>query len=166
MPYNRIIIIGSGGAGKSTLARKLAEKLNLPLYHLDKIHWLPGWKAISRDEFVRKQHEIFKEERWIIDGNYISTMAMRAEEADTIIFLDFNMFVCLKGVLKRYFSKEKRQDVAEGCKENLHLQFLYWIVTFRFHTKPKIKSILEQYKDRKKIFVLRKREEINIFFNN
>lgn len=161
----RVIVIGSGGAGKSTLSRKLAEKLNLPLYHLDKIHWLPGWKAIPRDEFISKQKAILEKEKWIIDGNYINTMRMRAEKADTIIYLDFPMLACLKGVLKRYFSKEKRPDAAEGCEENLDAKFIWWIITFRFHTKPKINKIFSANIN-SSILTLKNRNQVKLFIEN
>jgi len=47
----RIMIIGCGGSGKSTLARQLGEKLSLPVVHLDKLFWKPGWVHISQEEF-------------------------------------------------------------------------------------------------------------------
>ena len=48
----RVMIIGCGGAGKSTLARKLGEKTGLPVVHLDQIWWAPGnWQHIEKPEF-------------------------------------------------------------------------------------------------------------------
>ena len=47
----RILIIGNAGAGKSTFARLLAKKLQLPLVHLDKLYWQGTWEHLSREEF-------------------------------------------------------------------------------------------------------------------
>lgn len=159
----RIIIIGCGGAGKSTLSKELAKKLDLPLYHLDKIFWKPGWVEPPRSEFIAEQEKIIAEEKWIIDGNYISTIPLRAERADTIIYVNPPIRVCLYGALKRNFSKAERTDMAEGCVENFDMKFLSWIVTFRKHTAPKIEKILEENKSSKKIIELRSREEVNKF---
>jgi hypothetical protein len=56
--------------GKSTLARQLAERLQLPLYHLDRLFWRPGWQPTPRTEWVQIQQEIIAQDRWLIDGNY------------------------------------------------------------------------------------------------
>ena len=91
----RIVIIGCGGAGKSTLARQLGEKLDLPVVHLDGIFWLPGWVEMDRDEFDRRVREEMAKEIWIIDGNYNRTMPERIARCDTVIYLDFSRIKCL-----------------------------------------------------------------------
>ena len=96
----RIMIIGCGGAGKSTLARQLGEKLDLPVVHLDKLFWRPGWEHISREEFDRLHREALAQEKWIIDGNYDRTMGERVKYCDTIIYLDFSRAACLMGVAR------------------------------------------------------------------
>ena len=50
----KILVIGSGGAGKSTLARRLYEMTGIEIYHLDKIFWQPGWASIAREELAEK----------------------------------------------------------------------------------------------------------------
>ena len=49
---NKILIIGCGGAGKSTLAKILDEKLGLPVIHLDKEFWRAGWKPLSKEQWL------------------------------------------------------------------------------------------------------------------
>ena len=66
----RIVIIGCGGAGKSTLARQLGEKLNIPVVHLDKLWWKPNWVESSREEFDAKLARELAKPRWIMDGNF------------------------------------------------------------------------------------------------
>ena len=84
----RVIVIGSGGAGKSVFAARLAEGTGLPLIHLDALYWKPGWVAPAPDEWDETMRRLVAGERWIIDGNYSRTLEMRMAACDTAIFLD------------------------------------------------------------------------------
>ncbi|MEI7024429.1 hypothetical protein [Paenibacillus sp. y28] len=70
----RIMIIGSGGSGKSTFARKLGALTGIPVYHLDALHWKPGWVPTANDERDLLMNGLVERETWIIDGNYSRTM--------------------------------------------------------------------------------------------
>jgi adenylate kinase family enzyme len=128
----RILIIGCGGAGKSTLARRLGEKLNLPVVHLDKLFWKPGWVESSREEIDEKIHLELQKPQWIIDGNFNRTLAERIKYCDTVIYLDFSRTACLFGVLKRIITTygTVRPDMGEGCPERFDLDFLKWVWNF------------------------------------
>jgi len=82
----KIAIIGSGGAGKSTLARQLSEKLAIDVYHLDALFWQPNWVLASRETQREIQSRLVRQDSWIIDGNYGSTFDLRLTAVDTIIF--------------------------------------------------------------------------------
>jgi len=64
----RIALVGPGGAGKSTLARRLGARLGLPVVHLDAEHWHPGWVETPAEEWAEKVRALASGERWIIDG--------------------------------------------------------------------------------------------------
>ena len=104
--YKRIVIIGNGGSGKSFLTRSLADILEYPVLHLDKVFWLPGWEHISREELVKIQKEFMSGDRWIIDGNYASSLDIRMKAADLAIYLDMNRLICLHGRNKQAEEKE------------------------------------------------------------
>ena len=125
----RILIIGCGGAGKSTLARQLGEKLDLPVVHLDKLFWKPGWVESTKDEIDEKIRQEMAKPRWIMDGNYNRTMPERVKYCDTIIYLDFSRVACLLGVLKRVITTygTVRPDMGEGCPERFDWEFLQWV---------------------------------------
>ena len=128
----RIIIIGCGGAGKSTLAQKLGEKLDIPVVHLDKLFWKPGWVEMPKDEFDELLRQEMAKERWIMDGNFNRTLPERIARCDTLIYLDFNRFTCLMGVLKRVLTTygTVRPDMGEGCPERIDFTFLKWVWNF------------------------------------
>lgn len=163
----RVIIIGCGGSGKSTLSRVLSEKTNLPVVHLDKLFWKEGWVNISREEFDNLLNEELKREEWIIDGNYDRTLKERLKKSDTVIYLDYPRMTCLLGVVKRVLSNygKVRPDMAEGCPEKFDLDFIKWIWNFNKEHRDKFYKILKEEKD-KQIYIFRNRKECNEFVKN
>ena len=125
----RIVIIGCGGAGKSTMARQLGEKLDIPVVHLDTLFWKPGWVEESPEEFDRKLAIELEKPQWIMDGNFNRTMPQRVAKCDTIIYLDFSRFACICGVIKRVLTTygTVRPDMGEGCPERIDFEFLKWV---------------------------------------
>ena len=137
---NRVMIVGSAGSGKSTVARRLGELLDLPVVHLDTLYWRPGWVESPPEEFREKVHLAVQGERWVIDGNYSETLDLRFERADTAIFLDIPRRTCMFRVLKRSVRQHGRirSDCAPGCPERLDWLFLKWIWTYPAHRRPRM----------------------------
>ncbi|MFB5677742.1 DNA topology modulation protein [Paenibacillus terreus] len=158
----KIILIGSGGSGKSTLAQKLGEILFIEVYHLDAIFWKPGWIATPKEEQKAVQKELTSRKSWIIDGNYGSTMDIRLQAADTIIFLDLSKWVCLYRVLKRRFQyrNKKREDMGEGCEERIDFRFLRWVWEYPEKHKPQILEKLNRLSKEKEIIILKSRNDV------
>ena len=98
----RVAIIGPGGAGKSVFAEALGRASGLPVYHLDRYYWRPGWVRVDADEWRAVQAELIARPQWILDGNYGGTMEMRFAAADTVVFLDYSALTCVIGVVKRF----------------------------------------------------------------
>lgn len=154
----RVAIIGPGGAGKSTLARRLGESTGLPVIHLDREHWRPGWVEPPRDEWSARVLQLAGGERWIIDGNYGGTMEPRLARADTIVFLDFPRWRCIYRVIKRriVYRDRPRPDMAAGCEEKLDLKFLRWIWDYPATRRPGILALLRAARaEGKTVVVLR-----------
>lgn len=120
--FKRIIIIGNSGSGKSWLGRRLAEITGLPLVHLDNEYWKPGWEKTPRGEWIEKQKTIMSSGKWIIDGNYNSTLEMRFDAADLVIFLDINRIVCIISAFMRH--GRKRPDLPDYLEEKIDSEFL------------------------------------------
>lgn len=154
----RVAIFGCGGAGKSTLARHLGKVTGLPVVHLDREHWQPGWVEPDRAEWHARVAELVAGERWIIDGNYGGTMEMRVERADTVVFMDFPRWLCLYRVSKRalVYRNRTRPDMTPGCDEKIDLKFYRWIWEYRESRRPGILEMLRAAKtEGKRVVVLR-----------
>jgi adenylate kinase family enzyme len=161
----RILVIGSGGAGKSTFAKRLAALLDIQLIHLDSLYWNPGWVETPKQEWKNTVKQIITRDSWVMDGNYSGTLDLRLEACDTVIFLDIARVICLWRVIKRTvaYQNKCRPDMAEGCRERLDIGFLLWIWNYRKRTRPKIVSLLKENSDTKEVVWLRTNEEVERF---
>lgn len=163
----RIMIIGCGGSGKSTLARQLGEKTGLPVVHLDKLFWRPGWVNLTREEFDVVHNAAIEEKKWILDGNFDRTMEPRIRRCDTVVYLDFSRIACLCGVMKRILTTygKVRPDMGDGCPERFDLAFLQWVWNFNKNKREKNYRLLEQYGD-KRIYILKNRKQVKEFLES
>ncbi len=157
----KIMVIGCHGSGKSTLSRKLHNITKMPLYHLDMMFWNEDKTTVSKDIFLQRLTEVLKEDKWIIDGNYSSTMEMRMNECDTVIFLDLPPDVCLDGVRQR---KGKQRSDIPWVENEDDEEFIEFIKTFNKEQRPTIITLLDKYNE-KNIFIFKSREEADVFLN-
>ena len=164
----RVIIIGCGGSGKSTLAKKLGKKTGLPVVHLDQIWWSPGnWQHMDRDEFEAILREEMEKPQWILDGNFRRTLELRLEKCDTVIYLDFNRFACLKAWLGRVIKNwgRARDDMAEGCNEKFDPEFALWIWNFNKNYRKHFHGLLKNQTG-KQVYILKNRRQVKRFLES
>jgi adenylate kinase family enzyme len=161
----KVLVVGSGGAGKSTFAGRLGERLGIAVIHLDSLYWRPGWVEPPKDEWLSKVEELLRLEAWVMDGNYSDTLELRFAACDTLILLDLPRAVCLWRVLKRLLMHwhRIRPDTAEGCPEKFSAEFLRWVWNYPKRSKPKVLRILEENAGGKRIICLRSRAEVKRF---
>lgn len=161
----KIAVIGSGGAGKSTLARRLGEILGMEVIHLDALHWKPGWVATPKQEWREIVEELAARDTWIIDGNYGATLDVRLAAADTVVFLDFSRSVCLWRAIRRriQYQGANRPDMAEGCREQIDWGFLVWIWRFRKISRPSVVQKIEAFGQDAKVIHLHSPREAERF---
>jgi hypothetical protein len=122
---DRVVILGRGGAGKSTTARRMGDLTGLPVVELDKHFWQPGPTALPKAQWTRVQGDLAAADQWIMDGDLgpYDVLATRLQRADTVVILDFPFHLCAWRALRR-------------SKENL--DFWWWTLTWRWASRPKL----------------------------
>ena len=158
----KVIVIGCPGSGKTTFSEKLNKCTGLPLFYLDAIWHKPDRTHISRDEFDRIMPEIFKKDKWIIDGNYNRTMETRIKACDTVFLFDLPTDICLQGATDRL--GKSRYDVP-WIDTKLDPVFKKQIEDFREKSLPDIYKLLNKYRNEKNIIIFKSRQQAEIFLN-
>lgn len=165
----RVSIIGCGGSGKSTLAVWLGSILELPVVHLDAVHWMPDWEKPPREVWQRQHRELLRGEAWILDGNYGGTMTERIAASDTVVLLALPRVTCLLRVFKRAIRHlgRSRPDLNPGCREQLpDREFLEWIWNYNRTRLPGILDDLERVRNEKNVVILRSRTQVTRFLDD
>jgi adenylate kinase family enzyme len=168
----RVVVVGSVGAGKSTLATRLSQRANLPVVHLDLLFWRAGWTPAPRDEALAELAQAVGGERWILEGNFLSSRDdgwdERFERADTVVFLDFPRRTCFWHVVKRVVRDRRasRPDLPDGCREGLGLSVIRWIWSYRATDRPRVLRILERLEGRIAVHTLRSDADVRRFLEN
>jgi adenylate kinase family enzyme len=128
----RVLILGRGASGKSTLAKRLGAITGLPIIELDKIFWRPGLIATPREQWVAMQEQLVAGDRWIIEGDLgpYDDLEVRLRAADTIIFLDFSLARCAWRAIRR---SHQRAD------------FWRWLLAYRYRSRPILRAAIANH---------------------
>jgi adenylate kinase family enzyme len=164
----KILVIGSSGAGKSILSRKLGEITGLPVIHLDFHHWRPGWTEPAKEVWEAQVTELLELDEWVMDGNFGGTMERRLQSCDTVVFLDLPRHICALRVVKRVltYHGDTRPDLAEGCPEKFDPAFLKWVWDFPNRSRPKVLERIAKVADRARVFRLKSNREVEEFLTS
>ncbi len=143
----KIIVVGNAGSGKTQFSKRLAEIMGLPLIHLDKEYWRPGWRETPREAWLEKHRELISGDEWIIDGNFSANLKERFLLADAVLFLDISRPRCYCNLLSRYVKNKgkQRDDLPEDCPEFLRPDQFKKVWYFPNTTRNKIMSYMMRY---------------------
>jgi len=163
----RILLIGCSGSGKSTFAQELAEKLELPVLHLDRVWHATDYSETATELLKQTQIEFAnKNDRFIIDGNYSGTMDVRIPHANLIVWLQVprrvSMYRVIMRSIKRNFRLEQRIDMADEFKEKLnreYWEFLKFVWNFEKNSKPRITTALEHKAEDCRVVVIKNKKD-------
>ncbi len=161
----RIVIVGSGGSGKSMLAKQMGAALGRDVVHLDRLLWKPGWVRVAPQEQEAVIAEAVSGPSWIVEGDHIRTQALRFAACDTIIFLDFSRQVCLWRTLRRFALNygKSRLGMADGCPERLNWTLLKWVWRYPLDNRAQVVDNIKRYAPGRKIVVLHSPKEVKRF---
>ena len=146
----RVVIVGRGGAGKSTLADRLGAITGLRVVHLDDLFWQPDLVAPPTDRWTAIQRELVKEPTWIMDGDLgpYDVLDVRLEAADTVVVLDLSLLRCAWRALRR---SRERAD------------FWRWLLTYRRRSRPLVMEAIAIHAAGADVHVLRSPRAVRRF---
>jgi adenylate kinase family enzyme len=159
---DRTVIVGCGGSGKTTFARRLGELLGAPVTHLDALYYDRDWKPMSGDRFAAMQHELVASPSWVIDGNYASTLPIRLGRADTVVFLDLSPVACLWGITRRRLhrvlrDRAGRQNAQTGIYDRITWEFVRYVWNYRRSMAPRVRGLIAEHAGDAQVHVVRSR---------
>lgn len=149
----RVVIIGPGASGKSTLARRIGQIIGLPVVELDKLFWQPGLIKMPADRWVDLQQKLASENAWIMDGDLgpYDAIEVRLRRADTVIFLDFSIVRCAYRALRR--SRER-------------VDFWLWLLRYRFRSRPFLLKAISAHNNTAAVYFLRNPNAVRQFMED
>jgi adenylate kinase family enzyme len=133
-PYQRIVVVGTTSSGKSTLAKKLAAKINASFIDLDALHWEPNWQEAPDEVFRERVRKTTQALTWVVAGNYHATRDLIWPRAEIIIWLDYSLPRIFWQLTRRTFSRWWKHELLWGTNyENLSTHFKLWSQESLYH---------------------------------
>lgn len=165
----RITIIGHAGSGKSTFARKISKKLNIPHLHIDEFWFeaggnklkqsdIQGWERV-RKHIEEKVVDFIKEDSWVSDGWYSRVQPIITEKADQVFFLDIPLHRRIFNHLKRIHGVNKNKELSKWDD----YKFVYTIIRRTFESNLKIKQFVHDHDNKVRTF--RNYKEVGEYLN-
>ena len=120
----RISVVGTTGSGKTTTAREISKRLQLPHIELDALYWAENWTGVPEDEFQARVRAAVEGERWVIDGNYSRIRNLVWGRAETVVFLDYTFWRVFWQLLRRTMRRSiRREALWSGNREEMRKSF-------------------------------------------
>lgn len=136
LPYQRIVIIGTTGVGKSTLAKQLAESIDGDYIELDALHWEPNWKKAPLDVFRARAEAATLSQRWVAAGNFQVLQDILWCKAEAVIWLDYSLALIFLQLLRRTVHRTiTREELWNGnVDHNIWMHMKFWSPNSHFNT--------------------------------
>ncbi|MGH1412483.1 MAG: AAA family ATPase [Pelagimonas sp.] len=161
----RVMIVGQPGAGKSYLGREIGRLTGLPVVHMDMIHWMPGWVERDKTDKLAMVHEVEISDAWVLEGGLSASYAHRLHRADTLIVLDFPLWLRSWRVFARTLRDygRSREDLPRECPERFSWEFWKWIWDTRHTSRAQNLRLISQAGQVTAVFHLQNRSDVTTF---
>jgi adenylate kinase family enzyme len=149
----RVVVLGRGAAGKSTLARQLAEMTGLPAIELDKLFWQSSLAPTQHAQWAELQELLAQNDSWILDGDLgpHDIVEVRLRAADTVILLDFGLLRCTWRAVRR---ARERAD------------FWLWVLNYRRDSVPYLRAMIARHSPNATVHILRSPTAVKGFLSD
>lgn len=159
----RIAVVGCGGSGKPHVAREVARLIGASVTHLDAEYFDSEWRPLPMDQFASRQRELVTSDRWVIDGNYNSTLEIRLRAADTVIFMDLPTATCLRGIVGRQVRHGHGQDRDNGVFNRITFDVVRYALSYRRKMRPRVLAKIAESAPHARLIVLTSRRATTAF---
>lgn len=139
---------------------RLGTALQAPVTHLDTLYY-DEWNTLPQDEFAALQEERVAQERWVIDGNFASTLPIRLQRATEVIFLDLPPITCLSGNAQRRVKYGGGQDDRTGVYDRIHWGFVKYMWNYRTAMGPRVRNLILEHGTHANVHIVRSRWAAN-----
>jgi len=134
---HRINVVGTSCSGKTTLARTLAERLDVRHVEMDALFWGPNWTPVAGELFRARITAEVNRDRWVLDGGYSPVRDLVWPRVDTVVWLDYPMRTVLARWAIRTAARVRSNDEfwpGTGNRESIRHaiqsdSLLVWILT-------------------------------------
>lgn len=155
----KIFIFGGIGSGKTSLAKEISRKLNLPYYSTDNLIFNSNWERVSNKERDNKLKKIIKSNKWIIEGTHKREWILPAfKKADFVVILSISKFILIKRIISRHIKRKFKKEPANNL-----LELVKWAYKYQKDDFPIYLNLVKDYK--KGYIILKSNKEINNFLN-
>ncbi len=163
----RIVVVGTTGSGKTTVARRIAQALGIPHVELDSLHWRPGWTEAPLEEFRAAVDDATTGDRWVADGNYGKVRQTLWSKATHVVWLDRPFPLVFWRVLMRTIRRvASREELFSGNRETFRQSFLsrdsiiWWMITTHARRRRELPRLLARPEHaRLEVLVVRSRRD-------
>lgn len=147
----RISVVGATGSGKTTVAREISNRLQLPYIELDALYWTENWMGVSDQVFQERVETAIKAERWVIDGNYSRIRHLVWARADTVVYLDYSFGRTFWQLLTRTIRRSIQQvELWHGNRESMRKSIfnrnsiLLWMIQTYGRRRKQYAELMQQ----------------------